>query len=136
MPIIIAVLITGGGFYIKAKLTDILTLQENNEKLAAVVLQQKEVFELKEASFARIRVILKEKQELNVQLQERIVTLKEKFNKIKPDGSKRDFGKLAVAKDKLIENIINKGTTKVFGCFESITDNEKDSINCGESISN
>lgn len=43
---------------------------------------------------------------------------------------KRDIGKLAIKKPKLIQDIINKGTINSFGCFEKITDqNFKGDIN-------
>ena len=43
---------------------------------------------------------------------------------------KRDIGKLAIKKPKLIQDIINKGTINSFDCFEKITDqNFKGDIN-------
>lgn len=35
---------------------------------------------------------------------------------------KRDVGKIAVKKPKLVQDIINRGTLNAFGCFEKITD--------------
>ena len=43
---------------------------------------------------------------------------------------KRDIGKLAIKKPKVIQDIINKGTINSFSCFEKITDqNFKGDIN-------
>lgn len=43
---------------------------------------------------------------------------------------KRDIGKIAVKKPKLVQDIINQGTLNAFGCFEKITDkNFKGDIN-------
>ena len=43
---------------------------------------------------------------------------------------KRDIGKIAVKKPKLVQDIINQGTLSAFGCFEKITDkNFKGDIN-------
>ena len=35
---------------------------------------------------------------------------------------KRDIGKIAIKKPRLVQNIINKGTMDMFSCFEKITD--------------
>jgi hypothetical protein len=113
-----------GALYIKAKLTDIITLKENNAKLLMVQQEQKIALKQKEIEIQSIVASYEKQKNINKTLEENMVDLKSKFNKIKEDGSKRDFGELLLKKGGLIEKIINKGTQKVFECFESISRNE------------
>jgi len=121
-------LLIGGGLYIKAKLTDIATLSYNNDLLKESIKQQQEVIKNKTEEFVAVRDVLERTTNLNAELQNEVDDLKNKFNKRKHDGSRRDLGKLATAKDKLIEKVINKGTNDVFDCFERITSDENISI--------
>jgi hypothetical protein len=121
---IIILMFGSGALYIKAKLTDIITLKENNAKLLMVQQEQKIALKQKEIEIQSIVASYEKQKNINKTLEENMVDLKSKFNKIKEDGSKRDFGELLLKKGGLIEKIINKGTQKVFECFESISRNE------------
>ena len=110
-----------GALYIKAKLTDIITLKENNAKLLMLQQEQKIALKQKEIEIQSIVASYEKQKNINKTLEENMINLKSKFNKIKEDGSKRDFGELLLKKGGLIEKIINKGTQKVFECFESIS---------------
>lgn len=121
---IIILMFGSGALYIKAKLTDIITLKENNAKLLMVQQEQKIALKQKEIEIQSIIASYEKQKNINKTLEENMVDLKSKFNKIKEDGSKRDFGELLLKKGGLIEKIINKGTQKVFECFESISRNE------------
>jgi hypothetical protein len=48
---------------------------------------------------------------------EQLDDLRSKFNE-SADGSERDFGKIAMAKPGLVENIINKGSADAIRCME------------------
>lgn len=129
MPLILGGTLLTGGMYIKSKLTDIATLKENNTKLLMAQQEQKLALEQKEIEMQAIAASYEKQQNINKTLEENMINLKSKFNKIKEDGSKRDFGELLLKKGGLIEKIINKGTQKVFKCFESISRNEANN-NC------
>jgi hypothetical protein len=129
MPVLLAGTVLFGGMYIKAKLTDIVTLKYNNEQLKISIVEQQEVLKQKNVEFAQVRASVVRTEEINVALGKEFDALRDKFNKIKPDGTKRDIGKLATAKDKLIERVINKGTSNVFDCFERVTSNEIINVN-------
>jgi len=72
----------------------------------------------------------KDYQKLNNSLNKSLNTLNEKFNKKNAEDVQRDLGKIAKAKSKLIEKIINKGSNNSLRCLEiamgaSLTDEEK-----------
>lgn len=129
MPLILGGTLLTGGLYIKAKLTDISTLKENNAKLLMAQEEQKLALVQKEAEMKRVIASYERQIIINRTLEDDMEDLKEKFNKVKADGSKRDLGELLLKKSKLLEKIINKGTQKVFKCFESISKNEANN-NC------
>lgn len=129
IPLILGGTLLAGGVYIKAKLTDISTLKENNAKLLIAQQEQKLALKQKETEMLSIVASYERQKNINKVLEENMINLKSKFNKIKEDGSKRDFGELLLKKSRLIEKIINKGTQKVFKCFESISKNEANN-NC------
>ena len=129
MPVLLAGTVLFGGMYIKAKLTDIVTLKYNNEQLKISIVEQQEVLKQKNVEFVQVRASVVRTEEINAALGKEFDALRDKFNKIKPDGTKRDIGKLATAKDKLIERVINKGTSNVFDCFERVTSNEIINVN-------
>jgi hypothetical protein len=129
MPLILGGTLLAGGVYIKAKLTDISTLKENNAKLLIAQQEQKLALKQKETEMLAIVASYERQKNINKVLEENMINLESKFNKIKEDGSKRDFGELLLKKSRLIEKIINKGTQKVFKCFESISRNEANN-NC------
>jgi hypothetical protein len=129
MPLILGGTLLAGGVYIKAKLTDISTLKENNTKLLIAQQEQKLALKQKETEMLAIVASYERQKNINKVLEENMINLESKFNKIKEDGSKRDFGELLLKKSRLIEKIINKGTQKVFKCFESISRNEANN-NC------
>lgn len=129
MPVILASTLISGGLYIKAKFQDIAILEENNAKLLMAQQEQELALKQKEIEMESIVASYERQQNINKTLEENMINLKFKFNKIKEDGSKRDFGELLLKKGGLIEKIINKGTQKVFKCFESISRNEANN-NC------
>ena len=91
--------------------------------------EQKLALVQKEAEMKRVIASYERQIIINRTLEDDMKDLKEKFNKVKADGSKRDLGELLLKKSKLLEKIINKGTQKVFKCFESISKNEANN-NC------
>lgn len=129
MPLILGGTLLSGGLYIKAKLADINTLKENNAKLLMVQKEQKLALEQKEIEVQQVLASYERQKNINTALEQNMSDLQNKFNKVKADGSKRDLGELLLKKANLLERIINKGTAKVFKCFESISTNEANN-NC------
>jgi hypothetical protein len=129
MPLILGGTLLSGGLYIKAKLADINTLKENNAKLLMVQEEQKLALEQKEAEVQQVLASYERQRNINTALEQNMLDLQEKFNKVKPDGSRRDLGKNLLRKMEWVEKIINTGTEKVFKCFESISKNEANN-NC------
>ena len=89
MPLILGGTLLAGGVYIKAKLTDISTLKENNAKLLIAQQEQKLVLKKKETEMLAIVASYERQKNINKVLEENMINLKSKFNKIKEDGSKR-----------------------------------------------
>ena len=129
MPLILGGTLLSGGLYIKAKLADINTLKENNAKLLMVQKEQELALEKKEAEVQQVLASYERQKNINTALEQNMLDLQEKFNKVKPNGSRRDLGKNSLRKTEWVEKIINTGTEKVFKCFESISKNEANN-NC------
>ena len=113
MPLILGGTLLGGGLYIKAKLADINTLKENNAKLLMAQEEQKLALEQKEAEVQQVLASYEKQKNVNAALEESMQDLQNKFNKVKPDGSRRDIGKNLLRKTVWVENIINKGTYNI-----------------------
>lgn len=133
VPAMLTIVVAGGGLYIKAKYDDYQTLKENNAGLTVAVNEQKQALVQKEADFAYIKESFTKQKEYTNALTNDMKELQNKFNKAKADGSKRDIGNLLLNKSGLVEKIINKGTRKVFKCFEELSKNEANN-NCNNII--
>lgn len=134
--ILIIFLSAGGLLYIKARYDDYQTLKENNAGLTVAINEQQKAFSQKEEELQTIVVTYKKQKEQTAILIDDIEKLQNKFNKVKADGRKRDIGNLLLYKSGLVEKIINKGTWKVFRCFEDISTNEIDNNDCDGIINN
>lgn len=133
MPILLGGTLIVGGLYIKAKIEDIVTLKENNAKLLQATEQQKMALEAKENDFESIVAAYEEQQRINKTLEKGMEDLRNKFNQ-KKSGEERKFGELLIKRAEWMEKIINKGTQKVFECFEQISRNENN--NCDNTVNN
>ena len=105
--------IAGAGMYVMKLRADNAILKANQVALEQSVTKQKELLEKQKADFKAIT-------ESNQQLNKLINTLKKdmdaldkRFNK-----GKRDVGKIAVEKPKVLERIINKGADNAARCIE------------------
>lgn len=111
-------------FYIGGLKADINTLIETKAKLTLAIDTQNKVIESYKEDFEQAKTLNKKLQTISDKQTEQIANLTETFND-------HNLGELALKKTKLIENIINKGTTKVNRCFELITGSE---LEKGETI--
>ena len=97
--------ISGAGMYVMKLRSDNAILKANQIKLEEAVSSQKELIAKQEADFKEILAANQKMNELVNALKKDLDDLDKRFNK-----GKRDVGKLAIEKTKLIEKIINKGS--------------------------
>ena len=121
--IILAILsgIGGAYVYVKTLKADLATSEANNMKLEQSISDQRAVIEQVQADFKKQQEISKKLQETNLTLAKELADTEEKFNKVNASGKKRDVGALALKKAKIMEKVINKGTTNANRCFEIAT---------------
>ena len=111
--LIIIMGIAGAGMYVFKLRADNATLKANQFKLETAITEQNKVLEQQKEDF---EAIMESNKKLNVLIQtfkKDLNELDKRFNK-----KKRDVGKLAIAKTKAIERIINKGANNAKRCVE------------------
>ena len=105
--------IAGAGMYVMKLRSDNAILKTNQIKLEQSIESQTKLLEQQKKDFD---AILESNKKLNVLIQtfkKDLNELDKRFNK-----KKRDVGKLAIAKTKAIERIINKGANNAKRCVE------------------
>ena len=111
--VIIIAGIAGGVMYVNKLRSDNAILKTNQIKLEQSIESQTKLLEQQKADF---EAIMESNKKLNVLIQtfkKDLDDLDKRFNK-----KKRDVGKLAIAKTKAIERIINKGANNAQRCVE------------------
>tara|TARA_Y100000310_G_scaffold323383_1_gene383641 strand:+ start:1446 stop:1925 length:480 start_codon:yes stop_codon:yes gene_type:complete len=121
MIIVMAVVLGGFYWYYQDSQKKIAVLQGNNAKLEVSVQTQRETIEQHLEDAQRAHSIVAETNLKFVEAQKEVDNLRGKFNKVSSLLGQRDIGKLAVAKPKSIERIIDKGTDQSFRCFELLS---------------
>ena len=124
--------ISGAGMYVMKLRSDNAILKANQIKLEEAVSSQKELIAKQEADFKEILAANQKMNELVNALKKDLDDLDKRFNK-----GKRDVGKLAIEKTKLIEKIINKGSVNAKRCIEiasgaPLTEKEKNATKKSE----
>ena len=105
--------IAGAGVYVMKLRADNATLKANQIQLEQGIEEQTKLLEQQKEDF---EAIMESNKKLNVLIQtfkKDLNELDKRFNK-----KKRDVGKLAIAKTKAIERIINKGAENAQRCVE------------------
>ena len=131
----VAILITGiagAGMYVMKLRSDNAILKANQLKLESAVADQQELLESQKKDFEEILAANQKMNELVGALKKDLDDLDKRFNK-----GKRDVGKLAIEKTKLIEKIINKGSVNAQRCIEiasgaELTEKEKNATKKSE----
>ena len=131
----VAILITGiagAGMYVMKLRSDNAILKANQIKLESAVAEQQEVITKQKEDFKEILAANQKMNELVSALKKDLDDLDKRFNK-----GKRDVGKLAIEKTKLIEKIINKGSVNAQRCIEiasgaELTEKEKNATKKSE----
>jgi FtsZ-binding cell division protein ZapB len=106
--------------YVSGLRADIVTAENNNQKLNTAITVQQAVIDQQTLDVNEIKETNNTLMENNVNLQKDIDSLNTKFN-VAAGGQSRDFGGITRAKPKLIEKIVNKATSNVMRCFELST---------------
>ena len=131
----VAILITGiagAGMYVMKLRSDNAILKANQLKLESAVADQQELIASQKKDFEEILAANQKMNELVSALKKDLDDLDKRFNK-----GKRDVGKLAIEKTKLIEKIINKGSVNAQRCIEiasgaELTEKEKNATKKSE----
>ena len=131
----VAILITGiagAGMYVMKLRSDNAILKANQIKLESAVAEQQQVITKQKEDFKEILAANQKMNELVSALKKDLDDLDKRFNK-----GKRDVGKLAIEKTKLIEKIINKGSVNAQRCIEiasgaELTEKEKNATKKSE----
>ena len=118
MVVVIVGAVGGGYMYVKTLQADLATSKANNMKLEASVAEQKEVIEQQLKDIKAITKANQELSELSKRQDKSINNLKEKFKKVNASGKKRDLGKLAEDKPKLVQRVFTKATKNALRCTE------------------
>ena len=105
--------LAGGGMYVFKLRADNATLKANQVQLETAITEQNKVLEQQKADFEAILESNKKLNNLIQTFKQDLDDLDKRFNK-----KKRDVGKLAIAKTKAIERIINKGAKNAQRCVE------------------
>ena len=124
--------IAGAGVYVMKLRSDNATLKANQIKLESAVQDQQELITQQKNDFKDILAANQKMNELVSVLKKDLDDLDKRFNK-----GKRDVGKLAIEKTKLIEKIINKGSVNAQRCIEiasgaELTEKEKNATKKSE----
>ena len=105
--------LAGAGAYVFKLRADNATLKANQIKLESAVSEQKLLIENQKKDFDNILQANKDMNKLINVLKKDFEDLDKRFNK-----GKRDIGKVAIEKSKVIERIINKGGDNAARCLE------------------
>ena len=129
---IIASALLGAGAYVMKLQRDNAILKENAIKLESAVAEQQTLIENQKKDFAEILAANQKMNELVTALKNDLDNLDKRFNK-----GKRDVGKLAIERTKVIEKILNKGSVNAKRCVEiasgaELTENERNATKKSE----
>jgi len=125
----ILVLVIGAFWYVSGLRADLERSQQNVDTLETAVNDQVRVIEQMQQDQKEITESREEIRGLIDQQRRTIDDLRSRFNE-SADGSERDFGKLALSKPGLVENIINNASENAIRCMEiasgaELTEEEK-----------
>ena len=115
--LIITFVLVAGFWYVSGLRAELAISEENTKKMIEAVQQQQEVIEQIKQDQTRINKINKD---LNatIKLQNAdLDSLKERLTTNK-DGTKRDFGAIAIKKPDSIQKAVNRGTVNALRCLE------------------
>ena len=114
-------MVAGAVYYVFDLQNKIETLTANNVKLESAVETQQDVIDKQIKDVEEIQRNYKEQREFVSKITENITNLENKFEKVNAQGVKRDINKLATAKTKRVEKIINNASGDALRCVELST---------------
>ena len=113
----IVLTLCAGMWWVANLKADLATSEANNQKLQDSVSKQQEVIDKAYQDIEEIKSINDSLRTETDRQQAELKALNDKFT-TNAKGEKRDFGATAVAKPKLVEKLINRGTHSVVRCLE------------------
>lgn len=113
----IVVSLLGAFWYVSGLRADLERSQQNVRTLENSVQQQVELIDSMQKDQQEILAARDEMREMVNRQRDEIDDLRSTFNE-SADGSERDFGRIAIAKPGLVENIINNASAKALRCME------------------
>jgi uncharacterized coiled-coil protein SlyX len=121
MFIIMGVMTGGFYWYYHDSQAKMATLHKNAAKLETAVATQEQAIEQLNNDIKLTSKITEETNRELIAARKQVGVIQHKFNKTSKLLGERNIGRLALAKPKLIQKIINNGSTDVFRCFEIIS---------------
>lgn len=115
--IVVVATLALAAYYVTGLRADLAVSEENSKKLLSAVAEQKAAIEAVKKDQAQIRSINNELNDTIRRQAADVNSLRDKFSK-SANGEERDIGKLATAKPKVIESVINKASAKALRCME------------------
>ena len=109
--------LVGAFWYVSGLRADLERSQQNVATLETAVTEQVELIDQMQRDQQEIMAARDEMRQLMNRQSQQLDDLRSKFNE-SADGSERDFGRIAMAKPSLVENIINKGSADAIRCME------------------
>ncbi len=121
MFIVMGVMSAGFYWYYTDSQDKMATLHKNAAKLETAVATQKQAIKQLEDDVELAASIAKKTSESLAAARKQVDVVQHKFNKTSKLLGERNIGRLALAKPKPIQKIINNGTSDMFRCFEIIS---------------
>ena len=109
--------LVGAFWYVSGLQADLAKSQENVRTLQDSVERQVELIDQMQRDQEEIMAARDEMREMMNRQREEIDNLRSQFSE-SANGSERDFGKIALARPSLVENIINRGSAEAIRCLE------------------
>ena len=115
IAVVLAILV--GGYYITGLRAELAVSEENSKKLTQAVEMQQEAMKGIIEDQNKIRQLNTELNDTIKKQAQDVNSLRDRFS-TSANGDARDIGKTAIAKPKVVENVINKASAKALRCME------------------
>lgn len=109
--------LVGAFWYVTGLRADLERSQQNVDTLERSVQEQTQLIDRMQRDQQEILDAREEMQEIVRRQSNEIDELRSRFDK-SADGTERDFGRIAVSKPGLVENIINRASSEAIRCME------------------
>ena len=130
-------IVGGAVLYFKTTQSKIESQASELASANIIIEQQQHIISQQAEDYARQKILNEELRKKFIASRNQVEILRRKFNKTNKLIGQRDIGKLAEAKPKLIEKIVNNGTADALRCMEiasgaPLTEHEKEATKKSE----